>query len=179
MSVTNIAPGTDIGEVTSPGEAVRPQRPRFAAWRWLSLRAQLVVVFILVDLIAAVVAGGVVIMRARTSTRVEIAASMNLAEALVAETLRVTQQQSPAAALAEAIPLRGRFMRHVRIAVRNAADLPLVAGPPATRACSGEVGTGSPTRTCATQDSTAISDRVPEQQQCNAIGNGCSADADR
>jgi two-component system sensor histidine kinase UhpB len=159
MSVTNIAPSTDIGAVAAPGEPVRLPRPRFAAWRWLSLRAQLVIVFILVDLIAAVVAGGVVIMRARTSTRVEIAASMNLAEALVAETLRVTQQQSPAAALAEAIPLRGRFMRHVRIAVRNAADLPLVAGPPVS-ACSGEVGTGSPTRTCAPQESTADADRA-------------------
>jgi two-component system sensor histidine kinase UhpB len=113
---------------------LRLSRPRFAAWRWLSLRAQLLIVFILVDLIAAAVAGGVVIMRARTSTRVEIAASMNLAEALVAETIRVTQQQSPAAALAEAIPLRGRFMRHVRISVRNAADLPLMLGPAAASA---------------------------------------------
>jgi two-component system, NarL family, sensor histidine kinase UhpB len=134
MSVTNIASGPDIGDVRSPGAALRLPRPRFAAWRWLSLRAQLLIVFILVDLIAAAVAGGVVIMRARTSTRVEIAASMNLAEALVAETIRVTQQQSPAAALAEAIPLRGRFMRHVRISVRNAADLPLMVGPPATPA---------------------------------------------
>jgi len=137
------------------------RRPRFAAWHWLSLRAQLLIVFILVDLIAAAVAGGVVIMRARTSTRVEIAASMNLAEALVAETIRVTQQQSPAAALAEAIPLRGRFMRHVRISVRNAADLPLMVGPAATRACSGEVGTGSPTRTCATQESTDADRAAP------------------
>src|ERR1700738_1337745 len=174
MSVTNIAAGTDIGAATSPGEALRLPRPRFAAWRWLSLRAQLLIVFIVVDLIAAGVAGGVVIMRARTSTRVEIAASMNLAEALVTETIRVTQQQSPAAALAEAVPLRGRFMRHVRISVRNAADLPLLVGPPATSACSGEVGTGSPTRTCATQESTAISDRIPDRQRFNSIGNGGS-----
>jgi two-component system sensor histidine kinase UhpB len=134
MSVANIASGTKIGDATSPGEALRLPRPRFAAWHWLSLRAQLLIVFIVVDLIAAFVAGGVLIMRARTSTRVEIAASMNLAEALVAETIRVTQQQSPAAALAEAIPLRGRFMRHVRISVRNAADLPLMLGPAAASA---------------------------------------------
>src|SRR6266700_3918275 len=134
MSVTNIASGSGIDEVASPGKTLRLPGPRFAAWHWLSLRAQLLIVFILVDLIAAAVAGGVVIMRARTSTRIEIAASMNLAEALVNETIRVTQQQSPAAALAEAIPLRGRFMRHVRISVRNAADLPLMVGPPATPA---------------------------------------------
>src|SRR3954447_1047798 len=134
MSVTNIASAPAIGDVAPRGEALRLRRPRFAAWHWLSLRAQLLVVFILVDLIAAAVAGGVVIMRARTSTRIEIAASMNLAEALVNETIRVTQQQSAAAALAEAIPLRGRFMRHVRISVRNAADLPLMVGPPASPA---------------------------------------------
>src|SRR5258708_12314251 len=119
MSVTNIAPGTDIGEVTSPGEAVRPQRPRFAAWRWLSLRAQLLIVFILVDLIAAAVAGGVVIMRARTSTRVEIAASMNLAEALVAETIRVMQQQSPPPPPPQPLPLPRPFMPPLPLAVRN------------------------------------------------------------
>jgi two-component system sensor histidine kinase UhpB len=133
MSVTHIATGAAIGDAASPGEALRLPRPRFA-WHWLSLRAQLLIVFILVDLVAAAVAGGVVIMRARTSTRIEIAASMNLAEALVNETIRVTQQQSAAAALAEAIPLRGRFMRHVRISVRNAADLPLMLGPPPTNA---------------------------------------------
>src|SRR4030088_2000850 len=133
MSLTN-ASGAEFGGATSRGEAVRLARPRLAAWHWLSLRSQLLVVFILIDLIAAFVAGGVVILRGRRGTRVEIAASMNLAEALVAETIRVTQQQSPAAALAEAIPLRGRFMRHVRISVRNAANLPLMVGPPATPA---------------------------------------------
>jgi two-component system sensor histidine kinase UhpB len=131
MSLTN-ASGAEFGGATSRGEAVRLARPRLAAWHWLSLRSQLLVVFILIDLIAAFVAGGVVILRARSATRVEIAASMNLAEALVAETIRVTQQQSPAAALAEAIPLRGRFMRHVRISVHNGAELPLMAGPALT-----------------------------------------------
>jgi two-component system sensor histidine kinase UhpB len=129
MSVTNIASNTEFSGVVSPGEALRLPRLRFAAWHWLSLRGQLLIVFILIDLIAAFVAGGVMIMRARTSTRVEIAASMNLAEALVAETLRVTQQQSPANALSETRSLRGPFMRHVRISVRNAADLPLMTGP--------------------------------------------------
>src|SRR3954468_4637680 len=127
MSVTNIASGTLFGGAASPGDASRRSLPGFAAWRWLSLRSQLLGVFVLIDLVAAFVAGGVVVMRARSATRVEIAASMNLAEALVAETIRVTEQQSPANALAEAIPLRARFMRHVRITVRDAAGLPLMA----------------------------------------------------
>jgi hypothetical protein len=40
-------------------------------------------------------------------------------------------------------------------------------------ACSGEVDTGSPIRTCAKQESTAISDRVVGQTRFNPIGNGC------
>src|SRR5437660_1370835 len=133
MSITNIASVPELAGTAAPQNALRLPRLRFA-WRWLSLRSQLLVVFILIDLVAALVAGGVVIMRARASTRVEIAASMNLAEALVAETIRVTQQQSPANALAEARSLRGPFMRHVRISVRNAADLPLMVAPPASPA---------------------------------------------
>ena len=35
MSVTNIVPGTDIGDVPSPSEALRRPRLRIAAWHWL------------------------------------------------------------------------------------------------------------------------------------------------
>jgi len=51
-----------------------------------------------------------------------------------------------------------------------AAALPLVRAS----ACSGEVGAGSPIRTCATQDATAISDRICNQIRSNSVGNGCS-----
>jgi hypothetical protein len=44
-----------------------------------------------------------------------------------------------------------------------------------TSACSGEVETGSPTRTCVTQESKVISDRFLEQQRFNSIGNGFRA----
>jgi two-component system sensor histidine kinase UhpB len=97
------------------------------AWRRLSLRAKLLLVFILVDLIAGFVIGGVTILRARSSTRVEIAASMGLAETLVAEAINLAQQQS-VNSLAEHIP-RQRLMRHVRLSVRNAAHLPVAIGP--------------------------------------------------
>jgi two-component system sensor histidine kinase UhpB len=54
---------------------------------------------------------------------------MSLAEALVAETIRLT----PASAVGEAFPLQRRFMRHVRISVRNAAELPVAIGAPDDR----------------------------------------------
>src|SRR5712671_6385292 len=101
------------------------------AWHRFSLRSKLLIVFIAIDLIAAFVVGSVTILRARTSTRVEIAASMSLAEALVQEAIRLAQQRSSMDSLAEHLPTRQRLMRHVRLSVRNAAHLPVVIGPKA------------------------------------------------
>ena len=55
-----------------------------ALWRGRSVRVQLLIVFIVIDVIAGLVAGAVTILQARASTRVEIAASMELAELAVA-----------------------------------------------------------------------------------------------
>ena len=108
-------------------------RPRGAtvgvltAWHRLSLRAKLLLVFILVDLVAAFVIGSVTIIRARDSTRVEIAASMALAETLVAEAIGEANPQA-VRSLAEHAS-RQRLMRHVRLSVRNAAHLPVTIAP--------------------------------------------------
>jgi hypothetical protein len=53
--------------------------------------------------------------------------------------------------------------------IRNSAS----TGEPS--ACPGEVGTGSPIRTCAKQEATAISDRGAASVRFSSIGNGCSA----
>ena len=98
-----------------------------AVWHRLSLRAKLLLVFILVDLVAAFVIGSVTIMRARVSTRVEIAASMALAETLVAEAIGEANPQA-VRSLAEHAS-RQRLMRHVRLSVRNAAHLPVMIAP--------------------------------------------------
>ena len=124
MSVTNVVPR---------GFSGAPRRTLTidlrGTWHRFSLRSKLLIVFIVIDLIAAFVVGSVTIMRARTSTRVEIAASMALAETLVAETIRLAQQQSSMNSLAEHLPARQRLMRHVRLSVRNAAHLPVAIGP--------------------------------------------------
>src|SRR5215813_8195555 len=65
-------------------------------WHGRSIRVQLLIVFAFIELIAALVAGGVTILKARTSTRVEIAASMELAELLVSEAVHLMQQEVPA-----------------------------------------------------------------------------------
>src|SRR5258707_15664147 len=56
-----------------------------ALWHGRPVRLQLLIIFIVIDVIAGLVAGGVTIFQARASTRVEIAASMELAELLVSE----------------------------------------------------------------------------------------------
>src|SRR2546430_13715361 len=56
----------------------------------------LLIVFIAIDLIAGLVAGAVTILQARASTRVEIAASMELAELLVREAVGPLPPEGPA-----------------------------------------------------------------------------------
>ena len=89
------------------------------------MRAQLLIVFILVDGIAALVAGGVTIFKASTSTRIEIAASMRLAELMVGEAVQLVQQGIPAEQLLRTLPVQLRSVRHVRIGVRDADGDPI------------------------------------------------------
>jgi two-component system sensor histidine kinase UhpB len=103
-----------------------------ALWFGRSVRAQLLIVFILVDGIAALVAGGVTIFKASTSTRIEIAASMRLAELMVGEAVQLVQQGIPAEQLLRTLPVQLRSVRHVRIGVRDADGNPISdrAAPP-------------------------------------------------
>ena len=109
-----------------------------ALWYGRSVRAQLLIVFILIDVIAGLIAGAVTILQARTSTRVEIAASMELAELLVSEAVGLMQQEVPAEKFLFDLTSRLRLVRHVRIGVKDAhgaalAIPPSVGGADATR----------------------------------------------
>jgi len=118
-------------------DAVAPQGPSLsplsrlldACWYGRSIRAQLLLTVILIELMAALIAGGVTIIKARTSTRIEIDASMNLAEVLVRETINLMPQTTPADRFLESLPLRQRFARHVRITVRDADGRPVTTRP--------------------------------------------------
>ncbi len=104
------------------------------------MRVQLLLVFVLIDLVAVLVAGSVTIWRARTQTRVEMAASMRLAELLVGDAVNLMHQQLPAEQFLAALPAQLRSMRHVRITVKDAAGVPLAAAP-RTGAAGGADGT--------------------------------------
>jgi len=96
-------------------------------WYGRSLRLQLLVVFALVDLLAALLSSSVMILRARAQTRIEIAASVRLAELLVGDAAKFASQQVTAEEFLRTLPTQLRSMRHVRIAVEDATGIPVTA----------------------------------------------------
>jgi two-component system sensor histidine kinase UhpB len=102
-----------------------------ALWHGRPVRLQLLIIFIVIDLIAGLVAGGVTIFQARNSTRVEIAASMELAELLVREAVALMQQEVPAEKFLADLSSQLRLVRHVRMVVKDTAGAPLASRPPA------------------------------------------------
>ena len=108
------------------------QRLLHALWHDRSVRAQLLIVFVAIDVVAGLIAGGVTVLQARASTRVEIAASLELAELLVSEAVTLMQQERPAEKFLADLSSPLRLIRHVRIAVKDATGGPAsVLRPPA------------------------------------------------
>ena len=105
-----------------------------ALWYGRSVRAQLLLVFTLIDLVAVFIAGGGAILRARAQSRIEMAASMRLAELLVSDAVNFVHQPLPAEQFLAALPGQLRSMRHVRIAVKDASGVPIAVAPPAAMA---------------------------------------------
>ena len=103
-------------------------------WRGRSLRVQLLTIFVLIDVAALLLGGSIAVMRARTQTRVEMAASIRLAEALVGEAVALARQQRPAEQFVADLPLQLRSLRHVRIMVKDEAGVPIETMPSADSA---------------------------------------------
>jgi two-component system sensor histidine kinase UhpB len=85
----------------------------------------LLIIVILIEIAAAFVGGGVMVLNARSSTRAEIDASYKLAELLVEQTVRLAHDDTSTQQVLEHLPLHLRFLRHVRISVRDEADVPI------------------------------------------------------
>ena len=101
-----------------------------ALWYGRPVRLQLLIVFVIIDVIAGLIAGAVTIVQARNSTRVEIAASMELAELLVREAVTLMQQEVSAEKFLADLSSQLRLVRHVRIVVKDASGAPLASPPP-------------------------------------------------
>ena len=124
---TLISAQTDAGmPFLRPGPSTRGLR---ALWHGRSVRSQLILVVLLIELIAGLLGGAVTIIQARLSTRVEIAASMELAQLLVSEAVALMQQEVPAEKFLADLSSPLRLIRHVRIVVKDAAGSPLTVRP--------------------------------------------------
>ncbi len=99
-----------------------------ALWHRRSVRAQLLITIVVIDFIAAMVAGGVTIFQTRSSVQIEVAASMKLADLLVQEAIQ-TQQYASAERVLPGLPLQLRFLRHIRISVRDPAGQTVTEHP--------------------------------------------------
>lgn len=84
-------------------------------WYERPVRTQLLVVVAAINLLAALLAGAVSILNTRTATRVEIEASLEVAERFVAATLKEIAAKDKRAGLNEQLSLHLRNLRHVRI----------------------------------------------------------------
>jgi two-component system sensor histidine kinase UhpB len=119
-----------------------PWRSRVSNFVWFgrSLRTQIVIVFMALSVVAASVAGGVIIYKASVSTRIEIAASMRLAGLMVNEAVQLIEQGIPAEPFLRKLPGQMRFVRHVRVEVRDAAGQPLAETAGITASLPGNAG---------------------------------------
>jgi two-component system, NarL family, sensor histidine kinase UhpB len=93
-------------------------------------------IFVLIDVAALLAGGSIAVLRARAQTRVEMAASIHLAEALVGDAVALAHQQLPAEQFLANLPVQLRSIRHVRIAVKNESGIPIRATPPADAAAA-------------------------------------------
>ncbi|MCJ2015340.1 HAMP domain-containing protein [Methylobacterium sp. J-076] len=100
-----------------PNDIAPPLRAR--PWSGWSTRARLIAVVLLIDVLAAVTSCAVVVLNARSAVRVETRASLATVESLVADTIRLSDTASPETLL-QALDLRFRVLRHVRVAVLDA-----------------------------------------------------------
>ena len=114
--------------IASPPLAFSRRGLLHGLWHGRSIRSRLLLVFILIDFIAVLLAGTVTILRARTQTQVEMAASVRLAELLVGDAAAFVHQQLTAEEFLQTLPKQLRSMRHVRIEVRDATGA-IVAAP--------------------------------------------------
>ena len=110
-------------DAETPSQQAAPRRTIVISdllWRRRSVRAQLLITILLIDLIAALAACGVIIFQTRMSVQVEVTSSMKLADLLVQESIQM-QQDVAAERILPNLPLQLRFLRHVRISVHDVA----------------------------------------------------------
>ncbi len=96
-------------------------------WYDRPLRTQVLVVIAAINFLAAGVAGAISILNTRTATQVEIEASLEVAERLVAATLNDLAAKGKIEDAPQELPRQLKHLRHVRISFMDAAGHTAIA----------------------------------------------------
>ena len=101
--------------------APRPARarPGTSFWAGWPTRTRLMLTVLAIDVVAALVSCGAIVVNARNAVRVEMEASLATVEPLVADTLRSLRSPSPDSVL-HTLDLRFQSLRHVRVTILDA-----------------------------------------------------------
>ena len=108
-------------------------------WYDRPVRTQLLLAVAAINLFAALVAGAVSILNTRTATRVEIEASLEVAQRFVAATMKDLVAQGQLNQLEQVLPLQLKHLRHVRIMFMDALGQLTVISPQPGVTPEGEV----------------------------------------
>jgi two-component system sensor histidine kinase UhpB len=98
-------------------------------WYDRPVRTQLLLAIAGINLLAALLGGGISILNTRTATRVEIEASLEIAERFVGATLKDLAAQHQLSKLSEQLPLQLKHLRHVRIMLRDSFGQLTIVSP--------------------------------------------------
>jgi two-component system sensor histidine kinase UhpB len=98
-------------------------------WYDRPVRTQLLIAVGAINLLAAVLAGAVTILNTRTATKVEMEASMEVAQRFVTAALKDLAVEGRLNQLDEELPLQLKHLRHVRIMYLNDANQLAVLSP--------------------------------------------------
>ena len=99
-------------------------------WYDRPVRTQLLVAVALINLLAGVAAAAVSILNTRTATRVEIEASLEVAQRFVNAAIKDLSSQGKLDQLPQYLPLQLKHLRHVRIYYMDVMGQLSVASPP-------------------------------------------------
>ena len=98
-------------------------------WYERPVRTQLLVAIGVINLLAALLAGAVSILNTRTATRIEIEASLEVAQRFVAATMKDLAAQDRLTQLNQELPLELKHLRHVRIMFMDPSGQLTVVSP--------------------------------------------------
>ncbi|MGH6736682.1 MAG: ATP-binding protein [Methyloceanibacter sp.] len=98
-------------------------------WYERPLRTQVLIAIAAINLLAALVAGAISIVNTRTATRVEMEASLEVAQRLVVATLNDLASQDNLEAVKQQLPQQLKHLRHVRIMFMDVTGHLTIASP--------------------------------------------------